>query len=120
MFDTYVENYAEALNSAVPELEQTLTNSPLEKYHEKPLVVEAASCRKFMCDFMHFTGKGKPWLSPKIVNAPTSSADWWWYVMDEVNRNLAMGLNFDEWDLGMPSTSLHRTFLCNIPFHLYV
>ena len=61
-------------------------------------------------------GKGKPWLAPTIVKTPTSSLEWWWYVLEEVNRELEMGLNFDEWDLGMPSTSLHRRSLGDLVF----
>ena len=111
VFETHVENYVKVPTSTVPVLEQSLTNKPLDKFHPKPLVVEAASCQKFLCDFMHFTGQGKPWLTPRIVKTPNSSPEWWWYVLEEINRELKMGLNFDEWDLGMPSTSLQRLAL---------
>ena len=53
VFETHVENYVP--KSTVPVLEQNLTNKPLDKFHPKPLVVESASCHKFICDFMHFT-----------------------------------------------------------------
>ena len=101
----------EAPKASVPVLEQSLTNNPFDKFHPNPLVVEEASCNKFMCDFMHFTGRRKPWLTPIIVKTPNSSIEWWWSVLDEVNRDLEMGLNFDEWDLGMPSKSLTASFL---------
>lgn len=52
---------------------------------------------------MHFTGQGKPWLVPSIVKEPKSSLQWWWHVMDQLNRELDMGLDFEHWDLTLPS-----------------
>jgi len=78
-------------------------DDPLEKYRPPLLVKETGSCRKFMCDFMHFTGKAKPWLVPSIVKEPKSSLQFWWHVMEQLNRELGMGLDFENWDVKLPS-----------------
>lgn len=62
-------------------------------------------CRPPHSDFMHFTGKKKPWILGPPVNLTEGSASFkeesrrfWFSELAAVNRTLGMGLNFSAWD----------------------
>jgi hypothetical protein len=71
------------------------------------------ACEKFLCDFVHFVGKNKPWLSrPKdvmngIVNVKAKNSihyikaqQTWFETLFQLNRTLSMELDFRNWDAG--------------------
>jgi len=63
-------------------------------------------------DFIHFTGKSKPWLGgpPKgfgTVSERESAGHFWFYVLGILNKKLDMNLDFDNWKTGhRPSLGL--------------
>lgn len=53
-------------------------------------------------DFVHFTGKKKPWLSGPpndfgMVEEIESAEHFWFHVLDNLNRKLDMKLDFGNW-----------------------
>jgi hypothetical protein len=69
-------------------------------------------CRKFLCDFIHFTGKGKPWMHkpPANISATEYKRDdtnlVWWHTLYGLNGELGMGLNFTSWEPHSPPLGL--------------
>jgi lipopolysaccharide biosynthesis glycosyltransferase len=71
------------------------------------------ACEKFLCDFIHFVGKNKPWLNhPKdvmngIANAKAKNSlnyikaqQTWFKTLFQLNTALSMELDFRNWDAG--------------------
>jgi hypothetical protein len=58
-------------------------------------------CRRPYTDYIHFTGRRKPWLSnpPRdFKKAPeTSSAHFWFYMLDILNDKMDIGIDFKSW-----------------------
>jgi hypothetical protein len=70
-----------------------------------------------MCDFFHYSGKGKPWLHPPSpeflepipegTGVTDSPERVWWSTLKVLSEELHIGLDFDNWtlnarpDLGM-------------------
>ena len=102
-FRNEVNNWAEGADGKV-ELVETLDN-PFQN-RTKLRLYNFGACKVFMCDFLHFSGKGKPWLStppedladpsPKSLEQPTHM---WYRELYELNSELNMGLNFSDWKL---------------------
>jgi hypothetical protein len=56
-------------------------------------------------DHVHFTGKGKPWFhSPPAnlteANRLDSAAHFWFYNLEQLNKELDLGLDFTRWTTG--------------------
>jgi hypothetical protein len=87
--DGTVENWAADENGKVRKVE-TLTN-PFSNY-SKPVLGDRVACAKWMCDFAHFSGDSKPWLSerglPIYLSETTGSRFrrphhlWWWTLRE--------------------------------------
>ena len=113
IFDKKVENWGSHANGTVT-MDQELKN-PLKDY-SKPLVYQYAECKKFMCDFLHHSGKHKPWLGkpPKIIthdNRLESGIHLWWHTLMEIDRDLGMGLDFENWQAGQrPALGFYATW----------
>lgn len=114
IFDGRVENWSAGANGEV-RLEANL-KKPFDKL-SKPLIKQYAACRKFMCDYLHFSGKGKPWLSrqgPPDGLSETQipkkeGANIWWYFLKKVDREMGMGIDFKEWTVYRPPFGLYAT-----------
>ena len=108
-----VNNWAEGADGKV-ELKETLLNPFVNVSH--PRFINGGACGKFMCDFIHFSGKGKPWLTAPHhdmtqlnLKDPSSM---WYNELFELNKELNMGLNFSDWKLTgiRPALGLFATF----------
>jgi hypothetical protein len=83
--------------------------------HSKPRYT-GSECRKFMCDFVHFTGRKKPWLQQPPTDI--ASAEYnkknanniWWRTLYLLNEELHMDLNFTKWSPQQPPLGLYATF----------
>lgn len=110
-----VENWA-ADSSGVVHKEASF-EKPFLNYSQ-PVLHDSGACRKFMCDFVHFSGTAKPWMSKsgpqKSLTEETKLASannlWWWTLID-VNAEFSMGLNFTHWVTpGRPPLGLYATY----------
>jgi hypothetical protein len=110
VFFERVENWSTDTNGK-PYLEQELHD--VFTNYSKPLIQVYFACTKFMCDFIHFTGRGKPWLSqpPDDVSESTQLRDGkhlWWYSLHQVNAELNLGLDLQNWvSLGQPTLGMY-------------
>lgn len=79
-------------------------------------------CRQFFCDVAHFSGDGKPWWTGPTRDIAQSvdisargpvAARIWWHKLYELNRDLQIGLDFDNWDKEnqKPLLGLYPTFV---------
>jgi hypothetical protein len=96
-----VGNWGAGPNGTV-ELQETLEN-PFQQF-SKPRIRVHVQCRKFMCEFVHFSGKVKPWLAtpPADISDATKNLNTvhlWFYELSKLNEELNMGLNFSNWKL---------------------
>lgn len=95
VFEDHVDNLSEDENGNVA-LERTL-KEPFRNL--KPILDSPFDCRKFMCDFVHFTGNTKPWMdyTPKeFLNnrtEPHTPNELWWYTLKQLNKKMDMGLD---------------------------
>jgi hypothetical protein len=99
VFFERVENLSEDANGK-PYLEREMHR--IFKNYSNPLVSLYGACTKFMCDYQHFTGLLKPWLRkpPDDLSEATKLTDGlyiWWYYLKIVNKELSLGLDFDNW-----------------------
>ncbi|KAL7563032.1 hypothetical protein ACA910_013553 [Epithemia clementina (nom. ined.)] len=82
-------------NTTSPCLESTLPYHTVFGNHSNPILHHKMSCDQFMCDFVHFYQKRKPWLRkatfPKRVRKPF---ELWWKTLQTISTELSMGLNF--------------------------
>jgi hypothetical protein len=89
-------------------LEKTLilTNT-LKKYDRGfkcwPRSTLGAKCRAPFSDYVHFTGRNKPWKQkpPGVLSketAESSAASYWYYTLSILNRDFQMGLDFENWN----------------------
>jgi hypothetical protein len=111
-----VENWAADENGKVRKVE-TFTN-PFSNY-SKPVLRDRVACAKWMCDFVHFSGDTKPWLSEKGLPIYLSETSrfrrphhLWWWTLRELNTELSMGLDLASWRPlvpGKPSLGLFAT-----------
>jgi len=93
-----VENYAEGAGGTVV-VENVLTEPFVG--HSKPRIKSYEMCNKFICDYYHFTGFKKPWMTrpPEDIASDEHKNDSpqhiWWHTLHELNSELQMmGLNF--------------------------
>lgn len=112
VFKSRVENWS-ANEKGLIHMEQNL-DLPFRGY-SKPLVKQFGACAKFMCDFLHFSGKSKPWIGqpPKDLSDATKLKDGnhiWWSFLGTVNRELEMGLDFDNFKVARPELGLYASW----------
>jgi hypothetical protein len=72
----------------------------------------AAYRRPPNCDYFHFTGRAKPWLAdpPMELNKWQSAQHFWFYHLSQLNEELQMGLNFQNWTKGRRPSLVRSTF----------
>jgi hypothetical protein len=83
---------------------------PINVFYHECLRWSHKGCYAPYRDWVHFTGKKKPWLSakpPPDLTAETSLTTrrlFWWYTLKELNDEVQLGLDFDNWlVIGKPS-----------------
>ena len=106
VFGQYVENW-----SAMPNGTVSLQNMLGEKFFNMStpgILSNQKPCKKFMCDFVHFSGRGKPWFLQPLPALLKSRGDGkqhksmqrlWWVTLKELDYEFDMGLNFTHWPL---------------------
>ena len=62
-----------------------------------------AACEPPFSDFVHFTGRGKPWLHEIPANlsldtANETASNYWYFALTEVNHQFKLGLNLSSWE----------------------
>jgi hypothetical protein len=111
--DQQVQNWSPTIDGKVV-LEERLKD-PFNG-RSKPRFKLYKHCNKFMCDFIHFTGKGKPWMHmpPANIAATEYKKDdptlVWWHTLYGLNEELGMALNFTTWAPQEPPLGLVATF----------
>ena len=73
--------------------------------HSKPRAILPGVCGKYLCDFVHFTGKNKPWLKPPpdhlgnmtAVESLQSPQALFFYTLRQLNEDLDMGIDLNNW-----------------------
>lgn len=102
----HVDNLSQDRNGNVV-LERRL-EEPFRNF-SNPVLDSPPDCRKFMCDFVHFTGNTKPWMgyTPedflKNETKPRTANEIWWYTLKQLNEKLKMGFDFNNWTyIGRP------------------
>ena len=115
IFYDRVENWSFDVANDVPVLEREIHN-PFVNY-SNPLIRTFVACKKYMCDFHHFTGVKKPWLRhppteyPKLESDLKYGWDVWWYYLYIANEEHNLGIDFDNWvPLGRPTQGLYATY----------
>lgn len=105
VFDGYVENWRALPNGTVA-LQDTM-HRPFDKISVPGPLNSDVACTKFMCDFYHYSGKGKPWLknasrAQDLVPIPageqvTDPNRVWWSTLKKLDDELHIGLNYTTW-----------------------
>jgi hypothetical protein len=113
VFKSKVQNWSASGDDGPVRLEQTLVD-PFRLY-SKPIVQQFGACAKFMCDFLHFSGKHKPWIGkpPSDLSVATERIDGnhlWWSSLQKVSNELQMGLDFDNFKIGLPEFGLYASW----------
>jgi hypothetical protein len=74
----------------------------------------ASHRRRPNSDYYHFTGRGKPWYadSPmKLTDKGRSPESFWFYHLAQLNGELQIGLNFQDWTKSRrPSLGMNAMF----------
>lgn len=83
------------------------TTKNLFQPYSKPIFHEREWCVKWMCDFAHFSSAKKPWLKPPPANLthmtePTNAFDLWFVTLRQLNKQFAIGIDFENWNVGKP------------------
>jgi len=97
---TTVENWHEAPDGTSV-LENTI-ELPLQELSH-PRINMHIQCKKFLCEFSHFTANTKPWLRPPEKgtfdkkNKNKNAHIIWWQTLQSLNRDLQMGLDLENW-----------------------
>jgi hypothetical protein len=72
-------------------------------------------CKTPFSDFVHFTGKTKPWLrSPPEgfeTEAKASPQHFWYHILYILNEKMQLGIDFSQW------RQYHRPYLGMFPTH---
>lgn len=71
--------------------------------YSKPRIRYEPSCNKFICDFIHFTRRSKPWIQygpPESFNR-TIPGHIWWQTLLQINQDMQLNeMNFTNWVTG--------------------
>ena len=118
---TRVENWVSNARRSDNMYIANVFDDPLSEFSKNSPLLQYSSCRgvkpkSFYCypphrDFFHFDGLKKPWQHPIPTTIPNygrleefvgyprqSSANFWFWNLDRLNRRLHMGLNLTHWD----------------------
>jgi hypothetical protein len=120
-----VENWSVDSNGTL-RITATLDNpfvnvsQPVKKFYHECFRWSQKGCHAPYQDWVHFTGKHKPWLAEKppanltdltAESVPTMNRRlFWWYTLKELNDEVHLGLDFDNWlVIGKPSLGFFPT-----------
>jgi hypothetical protein len=90
---------------------------PIKKFYHECFRWSRKGCHAPYQDWVHFTGKKKPWLAVKppanltAKSVPTMNRkSFWWYNLKELNDEMHLGLDFENWlVIGKPSLGFFPT-----------
>ena len=114
VYQDMVENWSPInTNGAIKAVKERVLVEPFVNY-SNPLLRQYSSCKKFMCDFIHFTGSGKPWLRKPLLDTLDESNKLhkgehvWWYFLMVVDHEMGLNLDFHNWqERQRPSLGLY-------------
>ena len=108
------QNWGAAANGTV--VLEEIIDLPFEKL-SKPRIEMKIQCKKFLCEFAHFTANNKPWLTKPTSdmlmeeNKNVDARYIWWNTLRQLNGELQMGLDFENWDAkGYPPYGMYARF----------
>lgn len=111
-----VENWSPMeVNGETKAVKERVLDKPFLE-HSKPLIHQFTTCKKFMCDYMHFSGNQKPWLKRPPADLDGSNKlfnkdNIWWYFLMVVDHELGLNLDFANWVPGQrPSLGLYASW----------
>jgi hypothetical protein len=109
-----VENWDVDDNGTVY-LESTIGLDIFNEYSMDRVCWNTRPCKTPFKDFMHFTGRSKPWLvSPPdgFQTDPNSTPPHFWYnILYNLNEKMSLGIDFTQW------RQFHRPYLGMYPTH---
>jgi len=79
-----------------------IVDVPFEK-RSKPRMELKIRCKKFRCEFAHFTNNNKLWLTQPTgdmmvdENKNVDARQFWWNTLRQPNGELQNGLDFENW-----------------------
>jgi hypothetical protein len=89
---------------------------PTKVFYHECVKWSQSGCYAPYRDWVHFTGKKKPWLSDKpppnltAETGLTTRRMFWWYTLKQLNDEAKLGLDFDNWlVIGKPSLGFFPT-----------
>ena len=117
VYEDKAENWSPmVVNGETKAVKERVLDAPFLNY-SNPLVIQYGSCKKFMCDFIHFSGSGKPWLARPLIDNLTDrnklekGEHIWWYFLMVVDHELGLHLDFHNWRTGqIPTHGLFATW----------
>lgn len=90
-----VINFVEGPNRTIKRRETLY--QPFRNYSKVILRDEGRACRKWLCDFAHFTSGSKPWLHKPPLDLrstpPNNALHLWYGTLDILDRMFGMGYN---------------------------
>jgi hypothetical protein len=114
IFRNYVENWDIDSNGTVY-LESTVGLDIFDEYSMERVCWSQRHCTIPFNDFIHFTGRSKPWLvSPpdKFQTESNSTSRHFWYNnLYNLNEKMNLGIDFTQW------RQFHRPYLGMYPTH---
>jgi hypothetical protein len=82
-------------------IEQNLGMDIFKEYNFDRICWNIRPCKTPFKDFMHFTGKSKPWLvSPPEgfeTDSTTSPPHFWYNTLHVLNEKMKLGIDFSQW-----------------------
>lgn len=76
-----------------------------DRYSE-PIIYDETACRKWMCDFAHFSGVSKPWqheppkhMAVVIREEPKDAYELWFHTLYHLNEEFSLGIDFEHWNV---------------------
>ena len=108
----WVDNYgADATNKVVKESSEYRATA-VDAF-AKPRAEFKFICSKFLCDYVHFTSRAKPWMDQPPFDVENDSdanktpEALFYHTLASVNSDLHMGLDFTHWQpIGRPNLGL--------------
>jgi hypothetical protein len=115
IFRRSVQNWDQHENGTVY-LEQTLDHELFKEHAvDRTCWKFKMPCKTPFSDFVHFTGRSKPWLvSPPDgfeTDADSSPSHFWYNTLYQLNEKMKLGIEFKEW------RQFHRPYLGMYPTH---
>ena len=111
LYKDSVENWEIDANGTL--VEQRLRSRLFKKYNSDRVCWNKRHCQAPFNDFVHFTGKSKPWLRPPPTgfetNATLSPQHYWYNTLVLLNYKMALGIDFASWSQQRPLHGLYPT-----------